>query len=56
MTIAIVHGRVVERRGRRFFAVPKTLTLTDRIASLSQRRGNWDRVMTHHRTARLIRC
>lgn len=44
----------VIKRGTRTFAVPKVLTLTDRIAARTQCRGNWDKVMTHNRNAHVI--
>lgn len=44
----------VTQRGRRQFAVPKVLSLTDRVAAKTNLRGNWDKVMTHHRTARVV--
>lgn len=45
----------VIRRGRRLFAAPRVLSLTDRIANKTQCRGNWQRVITHNASARLIR-
>lgn len=45
----------VIRRGRRLFAAPRPLSLTDRIANTTQCRGNWQRVITHNASARLIR-
>lgn len=44
----------VTQRGRRFFAVPKVMTLTDRVAARTNLRGNWQKVMTHNRTAHVI--
>lgn len=41
-------------RGRRLFAVPKKLSLTDRVANTTQCPGNWHKVMTHHATARVV--
>lgn len=43
------------QRGLRRFAVPKQLGLADRIAMRTQCRGNWDRVISHNATARLVR-
>lgn len=51
----IIQGRIVKRRGLRHFAVAKNLSLTDRIANHTQCRGNWDRVVSHNATARLVR-
>lgn len=43
------------QRGQRRFAVPKTLSLTDRVANRTQCKGNWNRVIAHNATARLVR-
>jgi len=43
------------KRGRRTFAVPKTLSLTDRIANRTQCRGNWSRLPETGTTARVVR-
>ncbi len=48
-------GQQYVRRGHRLFAIPRAESLTDRIANRTQRRGNWDRIMTEHRTATVIR-
>jgi len=53
--ITFMHGRWLERRGDRYFEVPRKQTNVDRIAAKSNIRGNWDNVMTAHRTARVIR-
>lgn len=45
----------VVRRGRRLFAVPKVLSLTDRIANTTQCRGNWSRLPLCGPTARVVR-
>lgn len=45
----------VVRRGRRLFAVPKTLSLTDRIANRTVCRGNWQRLPLTGTTARVVR-
>lgn len=50
-----VMGRTVTRRGHRLFAVAKPQTLTDRVAAASSVRGNWNRVMSEHSTATVIR-
>lgn len=44
----------VRQRGARQFAVPKSLSLTDRIAARTNLRGNWESLMQHHRTARVV--
>lgn len=41
-----VQGKIVQRRGKVHFAVPKALSLTDRIANAGQSYGAWDRQMT----------
>ncbi len=46
MKIITVQGREVIIRGNRCFAAPRELSLTDRIASMSQAPGQWDRQMT----------
>jgi hypothetical protein len=51
---ALVDGHVV-RRGNRLFAVPKSLSLTDRIANMTQCRGNWNRLPATGTTARVVR-
>lgn len=43
------------KRGRRLFAVPKVLSLTDRIATRTQCRGNWSRLVLNGTTARVVR-
>lgn len=48
-------GQQYVRRGNRLYAIPRQQSLTDRIAARTQRRGNWDRVMTEHKTATVIR-
>jgi hypothetical protein len=40
-----VHGKIVQRRGKIHFAVPKPLSLTDRIANASQSPAQWGRTM-----------
>lgn len=45
----------VVKRGRRCFAVPKALSLTDRIANTTQCRGNWSRLPLCGTTARVVR-
>lgn len=52
--LQIVHGRLVKRVGGRFIAVPKSLGRADRIAARSNIRGNWQKVETWNRTARVI--
>lgn len=53
--LTIVHGRLVKPVGRRFIAVrDRKPGLADRIAAQSNIRGNWDRVMTTHKYARVI--
>lgn len=42
------------RKNGRLYAVPKVLSLTDRIAARTNMRGNWQEVMTAHKTARVI--
>lgn len=42
-------------RGRRLFAVPRQLSLTDRIANRTQCRGNWQRLPMTGLTARVVR-
>lgn len=49
------HPSNTVRRGRRLFAVPKPLSLTDRIANTTRCTGNWQRVVQHNASARLIR-
>lgn len=41
-----VHGKIVQRRGKIHFAVPKAPSLTDRIANSGQLYSSWDRQMT----------
>lgn len=43
------------KRGRRLFAVPKQLSLTDRVANASRVKSSWERIITHNATAREIR-
>jgi hypothetical protein len=50
----LIEGRVV-KRGTRLFAVPKDLSLTDRIANTTQCRGNWSQLPQHGTTARVVR-
>ena len=47
-------GRV-ELRGRRLFAVRKSLSLTDRIANRTNCKGNWADLMTAAPNSREIR-
>ena len=54
MRIETVIGRQYVRRGLRLFAVPRPQGLADRIAARSNVRGNWDRIMQEHKTARVI--
>lgn len=44
----------IVRRGRRQFAVPQKLSLTDRIAATTNLRGNWQAILSHHKTGRVI--
>lgn len=44
----------VVKIGHRYFAIPKALDLAERIAAQTNLRGNWQKVMTHNRTARII--
>lgn len=46
--------QVLIKKGRRWFAVPKVSTLTDRIACRTQCKGNWDKILTTHATARVV--
>jgi hypothetical protein len=46
--------QIVVKIGNRYFAVKKDLGRADRIASRSNIRGNWQKVMTHHKTARVM--
>lgn len=46
--------QVCTRKNGRLYAVPKVLSLTDRIAARTNLRGNWQEVMTTHKTARVI--
>lgn len=48
-------GVSVYKRGGRLFAVPKRLSLTDRIATRTQCRGNWSELPQHGTTARVVR-
>ena len=50
----LIDGRVV-KRGTRLFAVPKSLSLTDRIANNTRCRGNWNQLPLCGTTARVIR-
>lgn len=43
------------RRGRRLFAIPKPLTLAERVANASRVKSSWERIITHNATAREIR-
>lgn len=45
----------VVKRGSRLFAVPKQLSLTDRIANRTVCRGNWHRLPSTGTTARVVR-
>ena len=49
-----VIGQQYVKRGNRLFAVPRPQGIADRIAAQSNVRGNWGKVMTHNRRARVI--
>lgn len=54
--LTTLHGKAVRRRGNRFYAVrPLGTTRAERVASATQVRGNWDRILSEHRTATVIR-
>lgn len=46
--------RVLVKRGRRWFAVPKPLGLADRLAAQTQLRGNWGNVERNTPGSRVI--
>lgn len=45
--LVVLHGRVLQKQGKRYFAVPKQSTLTDRIAQRTTEnlRTSWDKIM-----------
>jgi hypothetical protein len=52
-----IHGRICVKRGDRFYAVPKTLTRTDRMAARSAsgiRSNPFDTVLRQAGRARVI--
>jgi hypothetical protein len=51
---AVVHGRTVIVRGRRHFAIPKPVGTAQAIAERTTLRGNWERIETQPRGARVI--
>lgn len=53
--VTFMHGRWLERRGGRYFALPREQSNADRIAAKSNITGNWARIEQTHRTARVIR-
>lgn len=44
----------VIQRGRRQFAVPKPLSLTDRVAAATNLRGNWSAIMRSQTSAKVV--
>lgn len=44
-----------QHRGRRLFAIPKPLTLAERVANQSRVKSSWDKIASHNATAREIR-
>jgi hypothetical protein len=44
----------VVKIGNRWFAVRKDMDRAERVASQSNVRGNWQRVMQSHKTARVV--
>ena len=46
--------QITVRKNGKLYAVPKVLSITDRIVAQTNLRGNWQEVMTCHKTARVI--
>lgn len=51
---AVVHGRTVIKRGRRYFAIPKPAGTAQAISERTNLVGNWNRIESQPRNSRLI--
>jgi hypothetical protein len=54
--LIVIHGRAVKRIGNRYFAVQiRPPVLADRIHAAQRVSGRYDRILTTHKTARVIK-
>lgn len=51
---AVVHGKTVEKRGHRYFAIPRPSGWAQQISERTNLAGNWNRIELQPRNSRLI--
>ena len=54
MQYAVVHGRTVLRKGKRYYAIPKPCGTAQTIAMQTSLQGNWNRIEAQPRGSRVI--